>query len=146
MKVIKPFLLILLLGLSACSDSDERHHSRGAVVHEYRQRTNDDGFIFWYILYSQMNNGDTQTYYYRSQTPVINFSSTPFTRSPTAALPKEVEQEIEKSEAVTEEQLTPDQEPAEAQNEVISEPTSSESSSTPESSSSDSSDSDYSFD
>lgn len=126
-KVIGSFALAL--ALAACSPQQDAHHTlahvqhHNMVVHEYREHGSDSNdWIYWYVLYSNSSSPSTTSstttasttpqYYYRSATPVTNFSTTPFTRVTGGALPKDVKEEVDKSEETAEHEMTANDEPA----------------------------------
>lgn len=112
--LISSAVVVLAACLSACAPEQHKHiHVKhNSLVKEYREHRKDDAgdisYIYWYILYD-----GNSTYYYRSETPVVytNLSTTPFTRSPGAGLPKEVQDEVEQSEPVNDIALDAEIEP-----------------------------------
>jgi uncharacterized membrane protein YgcG len=117
----------IALACTACQQQDAHqgpshvaqaaHHNM--VMHTYREHANDSNdWIYLYVLYSDSSSSTSSTvastpqYYYRSSTPVTNFTSTQFTRVSGGALPKDVKEEEEKSEEVSEQEVTEAQEPA----------------------------------
>jgi hypothetical protein len=122
-------LAAVVAALMGCSDASHsasgrsKHHRHAIVVHEYRERVPDGSFWYWYV-YAYSTQGDSSVsqrvvsgsaYYYRSATQVTNFSSVPFTRV-SGNLPKNVEEELEKSERLPDEKVAEDQEPQEIVN------------------------------
>jgi uncharacterized membrane protein YgcG len=121
--------LALPLALAACSPQDAHHplahvQHHNMVAHEYREHGSDSNdWIYWYVLYSS-STGPTSTtsssattsstpqYYYRSTSPVTNFSTTQFTRVNGGALPKDVKEEVDKSEETGEHEMAANEEPA----------------------------------
>lgn len=113
MKLRTTLLLIisLLFGLGLAACSKPQHEDRHASVKQYKE-WDGSNWVFWYLILGHGN-----TYYYHSYTPVTNFNSVTFTRSPGGvdSLPKEVQESLDKAEPQGEQVLPAEELPQEVQ-------------------------------
>jgi uncharacterized membrane protein YgcG len=105
-------LIGITLLLASCDEQPSQRHYKHQkksteTVHVYQESQPDNSWIYWYIFY---NDSTSTTYYYRSSTPVSNFSSVQFSSSKNG-LPPEVEKEVDASK-----ELPPEEVPAQEQN------------------------------
>lgn len=102
-------LLATLALISFClvGCGQPQHHQHAYTIHHpvqehtYRHQQTDGSWIYYYILFYP--NGNVY-YYYSSTTEVTNFASVNFTRS-VGSLPKEVSEEVEQAEQVSEQEV-----------------------------------------
>ncbi len=100
MKLKTSLLISLVLLFAGC---DTHHHSRkhqDQHIGSYRTKDSSGDWVYWYIIYSSMNNSTpVATSYYSSSVPVSNFRGATFTPvSAATPAPKELEQVIEEQQ------------------------------------------------
>lgn len=111
--------ILAVLVLTACAPAPHKTRQavyNGAHVKEFKVQR-DDGFIYWYILTSTLNNSSS-VYYYSSTSPITSYSSINFTRATGNKLPEEAVEAENQGQEVQEQNLTQQELPQDVETDV----------------------------
>lgn len=98
----------LVAMVSGCANPDSTPHlkiqTERADVREYRSH-HGDVYWYWYFLYTDSTNVASPSYYFRSSTPVTNYSSVVFRLIPAGQLPQDAKETLETGQLIKEESI-----------------------------------------
>ena len=97
----KLLLLLLIPVLFSCV-----HKQHKQVIHRYKEKKDDNTFLYWYIIESADNASQTN-YYYSSLDIITDFSDVVFTKSESIPFDEKSVEELT-PEQVSQEELSPE--------------------------------------
>lgn len=117
MELKKLLINGLIVGVSillgGCELEKKTHTEVRTKIHEYKTRNSDGDWIYWYVVF-----GNNNSYYsYNSLFPIYEFSTVPFSESP--SIPSELNNVFEEKFEEIPTEVLPDQIEAEVQTENV---------------------------